>query len=252
MCNRRYSNHVCSVLFMEGQKVLVCLSEIGSVWQNLAFSYSVSVIALIHHQGTGILIRRQCNRERPKSLNWISIAAGPPERNYKDLTSPPALFCCQDFNNRLAPWITWIKKMDSQAVFGFDQLRRCSIMDLSHGSWLDSSGLNNQPSTRSLGSSKRGILALFGVFSKSSLPLLLVTLPSGGRVGLASTQMHAGIVFLFILSLPCRHVLFFFPSLLSLSFLYPGIYSLCVFVHKCFVMVFLFELTAHHQHYFKL
>lgn len=123
--------------------------------------------------------------------------------------------------------------MDSQAVFGFDQLRRCSITDLSHGSWLDSSGLNNQPSTRSLGSSKRGILPLFSMLCKSSLHLLLVTLPGGGGVGLASTQMHAGIVFLFILSLPCRHVLFFFFPPHFPSAFYIQASTVCVCLCLC-------------------
>lgn len=66
--------------------------------------------------------------------------------------------------------------------------------------------------------------------AKSSPHLLPVTLPTGGRGRLAPTQMHAGIVFLFILSLPCRHVLFFFspPTFLQLFCVPPSTVCLCV------------------------
>lgn len=67
--------------------------------------------------------------------------------------------------------------------------------------------------------------------AKSSPHLLPVTLPAGGRGGLAPAQMHAGIVFLFILSLPCRHVLFFFsfsPTFPQLFCVPPSTVYLCV------------------------
>lgn len=126
-------------------------------------------------------------------------------------------------------------------------VKECNTTDLSHGSWIDHLGTNNEPSTRSLGSSKRGILPLYGTLCKSSLHLLLVTLPTGGRGVLASTQMHAGIVFLFILSLPCRHVLFFFllPTFPQL-FVSRRLQSVCAWTF-CFSV--LFVLSAHHQHY---
>lgn len=90
---------------------------------------------------------------------------------------------------------------------------------------------------------KRGF-RLFTARSANPLPLfppscsaylcvcVCVCMRGGGE--LAPTQMHAGIVFLFILSLPCRHVLyiyFFVPPTIffSSAFLCPSVSLL--FVH---------------------
>lgn len=103
----------------------------------------------------------------------------------------------------------WINKADCLAIFRFDCLKNHCITDLSHGSRTGrlTSTMNREHNRCS---SRGGILAPKAALCKSSLHSLRVILPTGGRGGLASTQMHAGIVFLFILSLPCRHVLFFF------------------------------------------
>lgn len=82
--------------------------------------------------------------------------------------------------------------------------------------------LNNGAGARPAGSSRGGLLPPDAALCMSALHSLLVILPTGGRGRLASAQMHAGIVFLFILSLPCRHVLFFFPPCFPSAFCVPA------------------------------
>lgn len=127
-----------------------------------------------------ILIRHDCIRERPKPLNAVTMQSGL-------LKGKRCLL----------------------AIVGFDCLKSPCITDLSHGSRIDASPqqwtertISGQQQRRDSGS-KRRALQIFAAFAPRHSAL-------GGRGRLASTQMHAGIVFLFILSLPCRHVLFFF------------------------------------------